>query len=165
MNRKKTIKAMLIAGLFFLALGGWLLHLRIHPPARGADYFIPFAAGIVSVFCLPFLFCFRPALALAYVINGFLVIIGTITMAHFSIANFQGPITASNIILNTTFADIMILWGKFSLGKTLFDLEFLRSDTDVLVKGRFFRYPNMGWWWAHLVALAAVYTLGKILWK
>ena len=165
MNRKKTIKAMLIAGLFFLALGGWLLHLRIHPPARGADYFIPFAAGIVSVFCLPFLFCFRPALALAYVINGFLVIIGTITMAHFSIANFQGPITASNIILNTTFAAIMILWGKFSLGKTLFDLEFLRSDTDVLVKGRFFRYPNMGWWWVHLIALAAVYTLGKILWK
>jgi len=165
MNRKKMIKVTLIASLFFLALGGWLLHLRIHPPARGADYFIPFVAGIVSVFCLPFLFYFRPTLAFAYVVNGFLVIIGTIIMAYFSIVNFQGPITASNIILNTTFADIMILWGKFSVGKTLFDLEFLKSDTDVVAKGRFFRYPNMGWWWVHLVALAAVYTLGKILWK
>jgi len=165
MNRKKMIKEMLIASLFFLALGGWLLHLRIHSPAKNADYFIPFIAGIASVFCLPFLFYFKPTLMLAYIINGFLVIIGTITMTHFSIVNFKGPITASNIIFNTTFADIMILWGKFSVGKALFDLEFLKSDTDVALKARFFRYPNMGWWWAHLVALATVYVLGKILWK
>jgi len=165
MNRKKMIKATLIVGLFFLALGGWLLHLRIHPPAMDADYFIPFAAGIVSAFCLGFLFYFRQTLTFAYLINGFLVIIGTITMTHFSFVNFKGSITATNIILNTTFADILILWGKFSAGKALFDLEFLKSDTDVAIKGRFFRYPNMGWWWAHLVALATVYTLGKILWK
>lgn len=156
---------MFIATLFFLALGGWLLHLRIHPPVRGAVYFIPFAAGIISAFCLPFLFCFRTTLPFAYVINGFLVIIGTLTMAHFSIVHFQGPVTAANIILNTLFADILILWGKFSVGKALFDLEFLRSDADVVAKGRFFRYPNMGWWWVHLAALTAVYTLGKILWK
>jgi len=165
MNSKKTIKIMLITALFFLALGGWLLHLRIHPPVRGPVYFIPFTAGIISAFGLPFLFCFRRTLPFAYVINGFLVIIGTITMTHFSIVHFQGQATAANIILNTLFADIMILWGKFSVGKALFDLEFLRSDTDVAAKGRFFRYPKMGWWWVHLVALSTVYTLGKILWK
>ncbi len=165
MNRKKMVKETLIASLFFLALGGWLLHLRIHSPVKGAGYFIPFIAGILSAFCLPFLFCFRRTLAFAYVVNGFLVIIGTITMAHFSIFNFKVPITAANIILTTTLADIMVLWGKFSVGKALFDLEYLKSDTDVVTKGRFFRYPNLGWWWAHLIALTTVYTLGKILWK
>jgi hypothetical protein len=67
--------------------------------------------------------------------------------------------------MNTTFADIMLSWGKFTVGKALFDLEALRTETDVTVKGRFFRYPNMGWWWVHLVALTAVYSLGHVIWR
>lgn len=166
MNRKEIIKAQLVAGLFFLSLGGWLLHLRIHPPVKNAANVIPFISGIGSVFCLPLLFCFRPTVTLAYISNGFLAIIGTITMAHFSLAHFQGTITPAAIILNTTFADIAILWGKFAVGKALFDLEFLRPETAGLAaKGRFFRYANMGWWYVHLFALAVVYALGNIFWK
>lgn len=165
MKRKEKIKATLIAGLFFLALGGWLLHLRIHPVSKDVGNFIPLIAGIVSVFCVPLLFWFRPTIALAYIINGFTVIIGTIAMAQFSIEHFEGPLTATNILLNTTLADIAILWGKFAVGKALFDLEFLKSDTDVAPKGRFFRYPNMGWWWVHLVALTIVYTVGVLFKK
>lgn len=165
MHRKKMIKETLVVSLFFLALGGWLLHLRIHPPQTEAYHLVPFVAGIGSVFFVPLLFCFRPTLAVAYIINGFLVIIGTITMAHFSIVHFQGSITPVNIILKTTFADIAILWGKFAVGQALFNLEFLKSETDALGKGRYFRYPNMGWWWVHLFALTAVYALGNIFWK
>lgn len=165
MTRKETIKKTLVAGLFFMSLGGWLLHLRIHPPVKDADFLIPAISGTVSVFCLPLLFWFRRTAALAYTINGFLVIIGTITMAHFSIARFQGPVSAVNILMNTTLADIAILWGKFAVGKALFDLEFLRSDADPVERGRFFRYPHMGWWWAHLFALALVYAMGKTIWK
>ena len=165
MNRKKGIKAILVAALFFLALGGWLLHIRIHPLAKDAENIIPLISGVLSLFCLPLLFWFRPTLTLAYIINGFLAILGTIIMAQFSIINFKGPLTLENIILNSLFADIAILWGKFSLGKALFELEYLRSDKDTAARGRFFRYPNMGWWWAHLFALAAVYTLGNIFWK
>ena len=165
MNKKEMIKATLVAGLFFLSLGGWFLHLRIHPLVKNAANLIPFISGIGSVFCLPALFCFRPTVALAYMINGFLAIIGTITMAHFSLAHFQGSVTPAGIILNTTFADIAILWGKFAVGKALFDLGLLKSVTDESHKGRFFRYPNMGWWWVHLFALAVVYALGNIFWK
>lgn len=165
MTRKYTIKTILIAGLFFLALGGWLLHIRIHSPAEGGGHLIPFISGIISVFCVPILFCFRRTIALAYIINGFSVIIGTIGMAHFSITFFQIPVTPLNIILNTTLADIAILWGKFFVGKAVFDLEFLKSDADKAAKGRFFRYPNMGWWFVHLFAAALVYALGNILWK
>jgi len=156
---------MLIAGFFFLAFGGWLLHLRIHPLVKNADNIIPFILGIVSVFCLPILFWFDNTVALAYIVNGFLAIVGTIIMAQFSIVNFKGPLTPENIILNSTFADIAILWGKFAVGKALFDLGYLRSDKDVVAKGRFFRYPNMGWWWIHLFGLTIAYTLGNVFWK
>ena len=165
MDRKTKIKALLIACLFFLALGGWLLHLRIHPFVRDTENIIPLISGILSVFCLPLLFCLRPTVPLAYIINGFLAILGTIIMAQFSIVNFKGPLTFESIILNSTFADIAILWGKFSVGKAIFDLEYLKTDKDAAAKGRFFRYPNMGWWWIHLFALSAVYALGNIFWK
>ena len=165
MNRKKTVKAALIVALFFLALGGWCLHLRIHSPAKDEDNLIPFISGILSVFCVPLFFCFRRTLAWAYVLNGFLVILGTVTMAHFSIVHFQGPVTLASILLTTTLADIAVLWAKFALGKALFDLEFLRSETDAAPKGHFFRYPHMGWWWVHLFAVALVYFLGNVLWK
>lgn len=165
MNRKKKIEAILIAGLFFLALGGWLLHLRIHTLVKDADNIIPLMAGIISVFCIPLLFWFDSTVTLAYIINGFLAIVGTIIMAQFSIVNFNGPATIGNIILNSTLADISILWGKFAIGKALFDLKYLKSDKDAAAKGRFFRYPNMGWWWVHLFALAGVYAIGNIFWK
>jgi len=160
------IKTTLIAGLFLVSLGGVLLHSRIHPVTKNAANIIPLIFGLVSVFFIPFLFWFRRTLNLAYIVNGFSVIIGTIAMAHFSIAHFQGDLILPNIILNTLFADIAVLWGKFALGQALFSLEFLKSDADIVAaKGRFLRYPNMGWWWVHLFALATVYTLGNILWK
>lgn len=165
MNRKKGIKAVLVASLFFLALGGWLLHLRIHPLVKHADNIIPLISGVLSVFCLPVFFWFKPTITLAYITNGFLAILGTIIMTQFSIQNFKGPATPGNIILTSTLADIAILWGKFAIGKAIFDLEYLKSYQDVTAGGRFFRYPNMGWWWAHLFALAGVYTLGNIFWK
>lgn len=165
MTRKNMLKNTLIAGLFFLALGGWLLHLRIHSPAKDADNLIPFIFGLISVFAVPVLFCFRKTATWAYILNGFSVIVGTVTMAHFSIVHFQGPLTPIEIIMNTTLADIAILWGKFTLGKAIFDLQGLRNDTDMAAKGRFIRYPHMGWWWVHLVGFALVYTLGNILWK
>lgn len=165
MNKKTMLKITLIFELFVLGLGGWLLHYRIHPFTKGTVYYIPFISGIVSVFCLPLLFWFKKTLNAAYIINGFLAIIGTILMADFSIANFQGPVTAANIIVNTLFADIVLVWGKFGAGKALYMLESLKSDADTVSKGRYFRYPNMGWWWVHLIGLTALYAAGKILWK
>lgn len=86
-------------------------------------------------------------------------------MAHFSIAHFEGPVTLIRLITNTLFADIAVLWGKFALGRALYLLEFLKADTDSLPKGRYLRYPNMGWWWVHLAGMSVIYALGNILWK
>jgi hypothetical protein len=165
MNRKKMLKVTLIACFALLSIGGWLLHLRVHPPAQNGANFIPFLSGIAGVVVLPLMFWFRSTFAYAYVLNGFFVIIGTITMAHFSVVHFKGPLTLAGIFMNTTAADIALLWGKFAVGKGLFELESLRSDSDEMPRGRFFRYPNMGWWWVHLFLLAIVYALGNLYWR
>lgn len=165
MTRKSSLKMTLIAGLVFLSLGGWLLHLRIHSPLVQYENLVPFISGIISIIVLPTLFWFRPTVAYAYVINGFLVIIGTITMAHFSITHFTPPVTLGGILMDTLLADIMLLWGKFAAGKAIFDLELLNTAQDPMPKGRYFRYPNTGWWLVHLVSLSIVYALGNILWR
>ena len=145
MNQKKALKATLILALFFLTFGGWCLHLKIHPLEKNVFNVIPFIAGILSAFCLPLLFCFRRTLVLAYILSGFIAILGTILMAHFSIVHFQGSLTLPNVLLNTTFPDIAILWGRFAISRSIFKLEHLRSETDAGERGHFFHYPNMGW--------------------
>lgn len=56
MTQKKMIRTTLIACLFFLAFGGWLPHLRIHPLAKDAKNAIPLISGILSVFFFRFFF-------------------------------------------------------------------------------------------------------------
>ena len=164
MTRKEYLKDTLIACLFFISLGGFLLHVRTHPPVED-EYLIPIFSGLFSVFILPFLFWYKPTVLFAYLVNGFLVIIATITMAHYSIVFFRGPYNLYGFLFNTTFADIMIAWSKFVVGKAIFDLQFVRTEADPLPKGRWFRWPNTGYWLVHLVGLSIVYALGNILWR
>ena len=86
-------------------------------------------------------------------------------MGYFSIVHFEGTLAITSIFLNTLFADICLAWAKFAVGKALYDIEYLKSDSDTVLKGRYFRYPNMGWWWVHLVGLTVVYAAGNLLWK
>jgi len=168
MNRKTSIKATLISALFILALAGFIIHTRFHPITADEDNFIPFFSGLFSIFIVTALFWFRNTVQYAYVINGFLVIIGTITMTHFSIIKFSGPLNFITFFMNTMFLNIITLWAKFFIGKALFDLELLRSEEDPLPQFNFikyFRYPNMGWWIVHLIALSVVYALGNVFWK
>ncbi|MCX5781711.1 MAG: hypothetical protein NT145_03265 [Elusimicrobia bacterium] len=164
MTQKQNIRYLLITGLFFISLGGWLLHLRIHPPAEAISYILPFVLGIISIVIIPFMFLFRNLVQYAYVVNGFFVIIGIITMAHFSYANMRGPISLEGLFLNTTFPDIAILLTKFFIGKALFDLNRMAA-VDTPHTGKYFRYPNMGWWGVHFVLVALVYSAGHLLWR
>jgi hypothetical protein len=165
MMQKQKLRLLLVVGLAFVSFGGWLLHGRIHPPSKLALNYIPFIVGLISITVVPIMFLFRKTVAYAYVINGMLVIIGTITMTHFSLAHPPDHFTFANVIGRTMFPDIAILFVNFMLGKAIFELELLSSESTPARHGRFFRYPNMGWWWVHLFALSTVYTLGHFLWK
>lgn len=165
MVQKHKVRLLLVAGLFFISLGGWLLHMRIHPLYKLPANWVPFFAGLISVTAIPVMFLFRKTLAYAYVINGMLVMIGTITMAHFSFAHPPDQIRFQTLVMGTMFPDILMLFTNFMLGKALFELEMLKAEETPSRHGRFFRYPNMGWWFVHLLALSVIYVLGHSLWK
>ncbi|PKN17390.1 MAG: hypothetical protein CVU71_16590 [Deltaproteobacteria bacterium HGW-Deltaproteobacteria-6] len=166
MKKKDYLRLILILAVFFLALGGWLLHLRIHPVAENAQYWIPAIAGLISVFIIPVLFIFRSTIPFAYLLNGMTVIVGTIAMTRFSIEHPPQVWTFGTILLGTLFADIVILWGKFALGKALFEMDAVMKQPDGARRtGRFFRFPNMGFWFVHMVTLTAVYLIGVYFWK
>ena len=166
MKKKDYLRVVLILAIFFLALGGWLLHLRIHQPAKDAENYIPFMAGLISVFVIPVLFIFRPTMPFAYLLNGMTVIIGTITMTRFSIEHPPQVWNVQTIFLGTLLADIILLWGKFAVGKALFELESAINQPEAPMRtGRFFRFPNMGFWFVHVFTLTAVYIIGGYLWK
>ena len=166
MKQKDHFRILLILAIFFLALGAWLLHLRIHPITEDSEYFIPAIAGFISVIIIPILFAFRSTIPFAYLLTGMTVIIGTITMTHFSIENPPQVWTLQTILLGTCLPDILMLWGKFAVGKALFDLDPVISRPDSPISsGRFFRFPNMGFWFVHVVTLTVVYLIGSYFWK
>jgi hypothetical protein len=165
MTIRTYTKAVLLTALVTLSLGGFLVHVRIHPVSQNSANFIPLISGLLSILVIPLLFAFRKTIEYGYVLNGILVIIGTIGMAHFSIVHWPAPATAGSIIFKTLLADIVVLWSKFFVGKALFDLEFYGYDPRTAKKGKTYRYPNLGWWLLHLVAISLVYLLGNLLWR
>lgn len=165
MSVKSYVKSTLIAALVVLAVGGFLLHTRVHPVSRSWSNLVPLVAGVLSIAAVPLLFSFRKTVSYGYTLNGMLAIIGTVVMAHFSIVHLPKPITIPAIVFQTTLADIALLWGKFLVGKALFDLETFGYDPAREKKGKFLRYPNYGWWLVHLAAIALVYFLGKLIWR
>lgn len=165
MSVKSYIKTTLIAALVALAIGGFLLHTRIHPFTHNSSNFVPFISGILSIIIVPLLFSYKKTLSYGYVLNGMLAIMGTVVMAHFAIVYWPKPLTITSILLQTTLADIVLLWGKFFVGKALFELESRGYDANAVKKGIFYRYPNYGWWLVHLVVISLIYSLGHLIWR
>ena len=149
---KQKIKILLIFGLFFASLGGGWMHFKYHPFAKVGYGWVPFIVGLITVILVPILFYFRKTLNLAYLLNGFAVIIGTITMAHFSLT------------VRGLWPDILILWGKFAIGRAIFCLEVYPLDSNPKVKGwNLIRYPQMGFWFVHLAAWSLIYFAGIMI--
>ncbi len=118
---KKEIRKPILA-LFFLSLGGLMLHLRIHPVGEHARNLVPLLFGLATTFALPLLFNYRRTVAWAYAINIAAVIVGAVTMAWFSWVTWdisKAPVTVTNILLRSTLADILILAAKLPLGQMI----------------------------------------------
>lgn len=165
MTLRNYTKSFLIISIVTLSLGGLMLHIRIHPLQNNTANIIPVICGLLSIIAVPVLFSFRKTVQYGYVLNGMLAIIGTIIMAHFSIANWPNPVNLETILFGTLLADILILWTVFCIGKVIFELETFGYVQDKEKQGVSYRYPNIGWWLVHLGALSVVYTLGHFLWR
>lgn len=123
----------LIAALFLMALGGFLLHYRIHPfmvpdltqPGvmlfNGTKFLASFFS-MIDVVVVTLLFMSRRTALYGYLLNGLIVIYGSILMAHFSIAGMAGKnLPLIEVILRSTIPDIAIAAGDFFVGKALYD--------------------------------------------
>ena len=165
MSIRTYVRCVLLSALIVLGLGGLLLHLRVHPVSQNPSNLVTVISGVLGIVLVPVLFGFKKTVPYGYVLNGFLVIVGTIVMAHYSIVRRPVSITLKSILLQTTLADILILWAKFFVGKALFDLEFFGYDATRPKKGVTYRYPHLGWWLIHFVLVALVYYLGHRLWR
>jgi hypothetical protein len=165
MTTRTYTRSILLGGLVSLSLAGFMIHARIHLIAQNPSFLVPFVAGILSILVIPTLFWFKKTLPYGYVLNGFLCIIGTVTMAHFAIAHWFAPTAPQDIVLKSMVIDILIVWGKFFVGKALFELETFGYDPNRQKAGITYRYPNLGWWLIHLAAISLVYYLGNCLWS
>jgi hypothetical protein len=148
--------------LALLSIGGLLLHLRLHPVPFGAGRgenpanLIPFVSALLGAVAVPILLSRARTFIIGYLINGMAVVIGTITMAHMSIAAPPYPLTFPAIVTNTSIPYIVLLFPKLLVGQRI--LFYYHPNG----MGRFFT----AWWWLrHFAYLGGIYTLGHLLWR
>ena len=91
-------------------------------------FFLANIFPFVDVVLITILFLFKKTAMYGYLLNGLIVIFGTIFMAHFSIAGFMASQTPpSQWIINSTLPDIGIAWADFFVGKALYDFYLGRK--------------------------------------
>jgi hypothetical protein len=124
----------LYTALVFLSIGALMLHVRIHymmgPDPANPEmtvfrpaFFLSNLFPLIDVVVVSALFLSRRTAVYGYVLNGMIVIYGTIFMAHFSIARLVEEGTPPlEWIMESTLPDIAIAWADFFVGKALYDL-------------------------------------------
>jgi hypothetical protein len=89
--------------------------------------FLAFLFPLIDVILVTALFTSRKTSVYGYLLNGIIVIYGTVFMAHYSIAELTAKSAPlGDWFLKSTLPDIGISWGDFFVGKALYDLN-LRS--------------------------------------
>jgi hypothetical protein len=125
----------LLAALVLLSVSGLMLHYRVHnfmqpdPLNPGVSVFdrakfLSFVFPLVDVVFVTALFCFRRTAVYGYLLNGLIVIYGTVFMAHFSIADLIAKSAPpADWLIKNTLPDIGIAWGDFFVGKALYEIS------------------------------------------
>jgi len=124
----------LLTVLVLLAVSGLMLHYRIHnfivtdklhPGGFIFDTTKFFATlfPLIDVILVTALFMSRKTAVYGYLLNGLLVVYGTVFMAHFSLAEMAAKsVPLQAMFLKSTLPDIGVAWADFFAGKALYDL-------------------------------------------
>ena len=98
---------------------------KLHPGGFVFDSSKFFATlfPLIDVILVTALFMSRKTALYGYLLNGLIVIYGTVFMAHFSFAEMAAKsIPLQSMFLKSTLPDIGIAWADFFAGKALYDL-------------------------------------------
>ena len=123
----------LLAALVLLALVALVMHYLAHPvfaPDKEHPGQTIFRGSFLAASLLPLLdlvvvtalFLSRRTAPLAFLINGVLVIYGTVLMGHFGLVKLAAiPPATSPWIFRSMLHDIALAWVDFLVGKALFE--------------------------------------------
>ena len=103
---------------------------KLHPGNYQFDrtWFLASLFSLINVIVVTGLFLSKRTAVYGYLLNGLIVIYGTIFMAHFSIAEIMAKsIPLQSMLLKSTLPDIGIAWADFFVGKSLYDL-YMRGE-------------------------------------
>ena len=122
-----TQRTTLWVALVSLAAGATLLHYRIHPPGDDPTDLWPNLFSLIDLVLVSALFRFWGTALLGLLLNSFLVFLGVIMMADYSLAaTLAGQVKVMpgvnffGWLLLTTFPDIMIALADFLVGLALY---------------------------------------------
>jgi hypothetical protein len=136
----KEDRPLLLGALVLMALAALMLHLRIHPflaPDKAHPGEVIFRGAYVTASLFPLmdlilvttLFCARRTAVYGYLLNGLIVVYGTVLMAHFMIAKLgaAGAPLMDWLLWKSTLPDIALAWADFLVGALLYR-SWVRGD-------------------------------------
>ncbi len=103
-----------------------MVHDKIDPRVVHFDgtKFLSFIFPLADVVIVTLLFMNRSTAVYAYLLNGLIVIYGTVFMAYSSIAEIAAKsIPMNEWLLKSTLPDITIAWADFFTGRALYELH------------------------------------------
>ncbi len=126
-------RRVLFLSLFLLAVSGLLLHYRIHnfmvtahdpsKPGFNSTHFLASLFPLIDAILVTALFSSKKTSVYGHLLNGMIVIFGTVFMVHFSIAEMTSKSAPlRDWVISSTLPDIGIAWVDFFTGKALYDL-------------------------------------------
>lgn len=122
---------LLLMALALLGTSGMMLHIRIHPfiasdTLQGHyvskwSFFSATILPLLDVVLVTPLFSTKRTAVYGYLLNGLIVIYGTVLMAHFSIADLTArSAPLYDWVFRSTLPDVGIAWADFMIGKLLY---------------------------------------------
>ena len=130
------VRRILLLCLFLMALGAGGLHLKYHPPFEELENpgeYVPvfrnifaFGCALTDIFLVTFLFSRKKTAAWGYLLNGMLIIYGTVIMTQYGwlqVHYREGALL--NYILHPTLPYLSVAWADFFAGAVLYKLWFV----------------------------------------
>lgn len=131
----RTLRHLLFTALVLMATGALYLHLRVHPflvPDKAnpgqtlfVSSFVPASLfSLLDLVAVSLLFTARRTAVYGYVLNGMLVIFGTVLMTHFSLVKLsvEPPLPLYLLLFKSTLPDIALAWADFLVAAVLYHL-------------------------------------------